>query len=92
MYVRVCVFRGLHEQDKMADLMASAASAVLHYPKLCQTSLGEVLHAVLHPLDCLDRSLLLLYGVDGKCGIDAFSISSFIIVPCFVDLLAYVLF
>lgn len=66
----VCVCcRGLHEHDQMADLMASAASALLHHPELLQTSLGEILHAVLHPLDCLDRSLLLLHGVDGKCGI-----------------------
>lgn len=71
----LCVSRGLHEQDQMADLMASAASALLHHPKLLQTSLGEILHAVFHPLDGLDCSLLLLYGLDGKCGIAAYSVS-----------------
>lgn len=68
----VCVCRGLHEQDQMADLVASAASALLHHPKLLQASLGEILHVVLHPLYRLDRRLLLLYGVDGKCGISFF--------------------
>lgn len=74
--------------------MASALTALLHHPKLRQTSLGEVLHALLYPLDCLDCDLLLLYGVDGKCVIKPHFLfrSSYIIAFCFPDLLAYMLF
>lgn len=49
----------------MADLLAVIVDPVLHHPKLCQVSLGEVLHALIHPLHRLDRRLFLLYGVDG---------------------------
>lgn len=51
----------------MADLLAVIVDPLLHHPKLCQVSLGEVLHALIHPLHRLDRRLLLLYGVDGMC-------------------------
>lgn len=47
--------------------MASAPVAVLYRPKLCQASLGEILHGVLHPVYCVDCSVLLLYGLDGEC-------------------------
>lgn len=50
----------------MAALVASAPVALLYRPKLCQSSLGEVLHAVLHPVHSVDRRFLLLHGVDGE--------------------------
>lgn len=50
----------------MAALVASAPVALLYHPKLCQSSLGEVLHAVLHSVHSVDRHLLLLHGVDGE--------------------------
>lgn len=58
--------RGCWKQDQVADLMASAPAALLHRPKLCQASLGEILHALLHTVHCMDRSLLILHGLDGK--------------------------
>lgn len=51
----------------MADLLAVVVDPVLHHPKLCQVSLGELLHALLLPLHRLDRRLFLLHGVDGRC-------------------------
>ena len=53
----------------MADLVASAAHAVRNRPKLCQASLGEILHALLLLGHRLDRRLLLLYGLDGECNV-----------------------
>lgn len=53
----------------MADIVASAPVAVLYRPKLCQASLGEILHGLLHPFHCLDCSLLLLHGLDGECNV-----------------------
>lgn len=46
--------------------MAPAPAALFYHPELCQSSLGEVLHAVLHPVHSVDRHLLLLHGVDGE--------------------------
>lgn len=47
--------------------MASAPVAVFYCPKLCQVSLGKILHAVLHSVHCMDCRLLLLHGLDGEC-------------------------
>lgn len=47
--------------------MASAPAALFYHPQLCQSSLGEMLHAVFHPVHSVDRHLLLLHGVDGEC-------------------------
>lgn len=57
--------RGFRQSGEVADLLAAAAAAVLHRPELRQASLGEVLHAVLHPVHRLDRHLLLRHGLDG---------------------------
>lgn len=55
----------------MAALVASAPVAVLDHPELCQASLGEILHVVLHSVHRLDRHLLLLHGLDGECDVCA---------------------
>lgn len=55
------------QQGEVADVMASALVALLDHPELCQASLGEILHAVLHPVHCLDCNLFLPYGLDGEC-------------------------
>lgn len=47
--------------------MASAPAALFYHPQLCQSSMGEMLHAVFHPVHSVDRHLLLLHGVDGEC-------------------------
>lgn len=46
--------------------MAFDIPPLYHYPKLQQTTLGEIFHAdifLIHFLDCL---VFLLYGVDGE--------------------------
>lgn len=53
----------------MAPLVASPPVAVLNHPKLCQAPLGEILHALLHPVHHLDCRLLLLDGLDGECSL-----------------------
>lgn len=50
----------------MAALMAATSAALFYHPKLCQSSLGEMLHAVLLVVHSVDRHLLLLHGVDGE--------------------------
>lgn len=68
--------RGYWQQGEVAALVASAPVAVLHHPKLCQASLGEILHALLHPVYCLDCHLLVLHGLDGESNVsqnDAFT-------------------
>lgn len=61
--------RGYWQQGEVADLMASAPNAVFHRPKLCQASLGEILHGLLLSVHFLDRHLLLLHGLDGECSL-----------------------
>ncbi len=55
------------QQVEVAALVASAPVAVLNRPELCQASLGEILHVVLHPVHHLDCRLLLRHGLDGEC-------------------------
>lgn len=50
----------------MADLLAHPAATLLHCAKLCQASLGTLLHALFLPLHRVDRRLLLLHGLDGE--------------------------
>lgn len=66
--VRFCC-RRYRQQAEVADLVASAPVALLHRPELWQASMGEILHALLHPVHCLDCRLLLLHGLDGECNV-----------------------
>lgn len=61
--------RRYRQQGEVANIVASPPVVVFYRPELCQASLGEILHVVLHPVYCLDRCLLLRYGLDGECNI-----------------------
>lgn len=62
--------RKYRQQVQVADLVASAAAALLHRSKLCQTTLGEILHVVLPAVHPVDRNLLLLHGLDGESSLN----------------------
>lgn len=61
----LCSSRSL-EQAEVAAGLASVPPALLHRPQLLDTSLGELVHAVLHLLHPVDRCLLLRHGLDGE--------------------------
>lgn len=64
--VLLCVCSGRVQQAEVAAGLASVPAALLHRPQLLHTSLGQLLHAVLHCLHPVDRRLLLRHGLDGE--------------------------
>lgn len=64
--VVVCVCSGCLQQTEVAVCLASLPAALLHRPQLLQTTLGELVHALLRLLHPVDRRLLLHHGLDGE--------------------------
>lgn len=64
--VVLCVCSGCLQQTEVVVCLASLPAALLHRPQLLQTTLGELLHALLCRLHPVDRRLLLHHGLDGE--------------------------
>lgn len=62
----VCVCSGCLQQTEVAVCLASLPAALLHRPQLLQTTLGELVHALLCLLHPVDRRVLLHHGLDGE--------------------------
>lgn len=64
--VVVCVCSGCLQQTEVAVCLASLPAALLHRPQLLQTTLGELVHALLCLFHNVDRRVLLHHGLDGE--------------------------